>query len=514
MDLSLILTGALATIGWNLNKKVDTREYQKKRTQVPESEIPEGIYEQGNFKRITKLEKTKLDKFYEDSPFIVGTNTLKVTTNGTDNSRVQPDTVKFADNLEYLPKKQNIYKGPMFNGSKFSTNEKEQSTFKEGFTNNVGLTGEPVTTHSNMTPFFGANVKESRDVGTLSRYSGDKGRKSQQPALMNTLNPKQNVFGTQSTTDAFQARVNEGRYYSIVLPFNQTAEQPIPQEYARPQARNVDELRAANNVRTENEARIAPGSGNYKRAESLGEKTNVFTPRTFETRENYGTTGTGGKLVTNFNAKMTNKAIDTATAYPLRSGADTTGNNIIRATGVDDGSGTYIYESKKQDTLVDGYRNRTTIIPTVDGSRQERIYVPGQERDTQQGVRYGISTDKTFGQRIASTDQARTTIKELTSYSYIPSGNAQAEFKPSSREHLKTFSAKTRADAGYIPSGSTKQVNLVMPNFETKDRAEVINYNGIGSSVVKNGEVFGQQQNKKMETSSHDFSDRIGPVRK
>lgn len=146
------------------------------------------------------------------------------------------------------------------------------------------LTGLPSdTSHNNMVPFFGSNVKQNIEGYTnemvLDRYNGNQSSYMPKKEIGNFFSEKkQYIYGTQLVTDD----INKERYIPSVYRQND-----VPFEYEmvnapisgtidnniRPNFKTVDELRVASNLKETYEGRVISGrQGEVRGVQSAFEK--------------------------------------------------------------------------------------------------------------------------------------------------------------------------------------------------------------------------------------------------
>ena len=167
------------------------------------------------------------------------------------------------------------------------TNLKEVDTEHEGVYSQLSGTIVP-RTHNNMTPFFGAKVKQSVDVNVnqpvLENFTGVSDffkSKKEVPTFYDGA--QQNIYGQQNVTDFIRDRVVLPRNTNNIFPlekrnvgpginrgFDETPvggfQQLDVQEFARP--RTVDDLRVKTNPKETFRGEIIPGKSLVDKSET------------------------------------------------------------------------------------------------------------------------------------------------------------------------------------------------------------------------------------------------------
>ena len=146
------------------------------------------------------------------------------------------------------------------------------------------LTGSKINfNHNNMQPFYGSNIKQNMNMDKSRRldlFTGENDLKQPKKEVEPLFeNQKQNIYGGQNYSSAYQERINKTRYTKNTVPFEQIIvgngigfdyddkpnggfHQDI-RDYELP--KTVDELRTANNPKITYEGRIIKGTKEIKR---------------------------------------------------------------------------------------------------------------------------------------------------------------------------------------------------------------------------------------------------------
>lgn len=526
MDLSLPLIGVLGLVGYNLNKTPNSREYTDKRVKIPASELRNGktIYESKEFVRITNDEQTKMDKFYKDEKTVKGINNYTTKFNNTSIffNPQERDTIpkNSKDQIKLLGPSEKVYAGPMFKETGYSA-EPLIADVKESFSQDISpLSGMKTDfKHTNMQPFFGSKVKQPVDsVSILDKYTGRKfiTKKEQ---FMNVPENKQDINGMKLYTDLIdKSRFTPGLTRNNVLPFKQTKDAPIPGEYNRGQQKNVDELRALNKPKASGmEARINVGSGNYvgPMDQEFVKNKNITTYRgdfngmlpQFSKDQEAQYIGRDA-----LDLRDTNKKQAMESSYEYAPAKYTNGNKMQVSTDETDKGASFYGGSHKFESANDWIRNVQNSIKMRDENSQQTYTAYTQERETTDVEKFGNAFDKR-GNVMAHTEKAKTTNKELTSYSYTPSAQSVIEKAPMGIEFYNKFEMKEKPTREYFAGGakkfapqSNKAIIAQRPKTTFQDYTGGARMNNMQSADVKN---IGQNTSNR-KTMETDFTYRIG----
>lgn len=526
MDLSLPLIGVLGLIGYNINKKPNSREYTDTRIKIPTAELQNGktIYESKDYVRNTKNEQTMLDTFYKDENTIISTN--KYTTRSNTTALGGANTVgklprDSVGGMIDVNKGDRIHAGPMFKEGAYFSTEISPKEINEKFDGNVSeLSGIKTDfTHTNMQPFFGSNVKQSIDgVSMLDKYTGRNFANKMEVELEKPQN-KQEINGMKPYTQMVDtSRFTVGRTMNNVLPFKQYREPPIPQEYIRGSEKNVDELRPLNKPKAGGlEARINPGSGNYQRPVEqdfvknrvsttyAGDFSGIYPTFNKNTEQTYTSRQQDDIRMTTKNDLETE--FNTYNRYSAR------GDTKLISTNEEDKTASYYAGSKHYELPNDWVRNATVSVPIRDENIQNTYTAYEQERETTNRELIGNAFEAK-GDVMRSLDKAKTTNKELSNYSYIPTPGAVIEKAPMGREFYNEIEFKTRPTQEHFAGGVKKYApQATMPITSQRQRQGTKDYNGpikmnnIQLPDMRNiGENTTNKKYKQMET---DFTYRL-----
>jgi hypothetical protein len=523
MDLSIPLVAIVGLIGYNMNTNLDanSRKYIEKRKKVSENEKPssENIYESKQYYKVLKDETQRARKI---NARLSQVNPLP------DKKKVQfenftPSTTKTFTKKTKSP--DDIYTGPLFNVNKSQGSAKYPFT-KEAFDSGDGISKLSGTktdfSHQNMVPFFGAKIKGGGSTaGILDRHTGkDKPVKRE---LESTQNGPQNIYGAQAfTTLVNQDRFNTSKYEANIIPIAQHRVAPIPSDYVRPQYKDVDELRVANNPKESLPGRMNPGVGIGKSSE-LPTLKHINRPRTWEGRETLPTTNLDklkpGNIQNNYETfRDTDKKRSTEAPYNTGVAFELGKSTYINYTGKADGSGVAVSDTKRESFANDWVRNNRQEVPLNRINRTDNIHARRQERETYGSEMMGIASYKTKGERINTSDKPRTTNKQLNVYSYTGSANSQGVHVPESRENYYSTELREKVlPVNYTPGGVAFGApgvgsGALNSHFSYKERASVNNY----SYLPKSNKMFTQEKQnigtntgKTYFAAEHDFSDRM-----
>jgi hypothetical protein len=525
MDLSLPLIGVLGLIGYNLNKTPNSREYTDKRIKIPVSELQNGktIYESKDYVRNQAEEQTRLDKFYGDENTIISTNRSKIKINSTEKGG-KNFTNDFPENpntqRQIIDKNSRIHNGPMFKEGAYYSNEVEHHAIKEKFDSDVSeLSGLKTDfTHTNMQPFFGSNVKQPTDgVSVLDKYTG-RNFMNKREVEMKKPDNKQDINGMPLYTDLVDlSRFDVGRSRNNVLPFKQYKEQPIPPEFVRGEEKTVDQLRPLSKPKaTDLEARINHGSGDYVRPVDpqyvknrpetayLGDFNGIFP--TFNKGREYMYAGRSEED----QVRYTSKAETTETQFNQMAPSNTRGNRMQISTDEDDKKSSYYIGSKHFEMANDWIRNAQMSVPLRDENIQDTHVAYEQERETTNVLNFGNAFDAR-GDTMRSLDKPKTTNKELTNYSYMPSAQSQTSKAPVGREFYHKITPKTKPTREYFAGGVKKFTpQSSTPKLAFKSETNVKDYTGPAKmNNLQSPKIGSDTKNKKYVQMETDFTYRL-----
>ncbi len=492
MDLSLPLIGVLGLVGYNLNRKPNSREYTDKRIKIPTSELQNGksIYENKDYVRIKQDEQSRLDSYYSDRNRIIATNRYTARTNNLDmggQNKVTGNPIDSVSQIKLLNKEERIHTGPMFKEGGYYSTEVSPKEIKENFESDVSeLSGLKTDfKHTNMQPFFGSNVKQPVDgVSILDKYTG-RNFMTKKEVELEKPNNKQEIHGMKPFTQLVDpSRYDPGRYSNNVVPFKQYKEPPIPPEYARGTSKSVDELRPLNKPKaTGLEARINPGSGDYMRP---------VDPDFVKNRVSTTYDGTFNGIYPTFSKdieetyiarhlddlKYTSKGDIMETSYNMGPGHVTRGEKTRLTNDINDRRSTYHPGSHHFELANDWVRNAKRSIPLRDENKQYTYTTYEQERETTNREIMGNAFNSR-GNKMRSLDKAKTTNKELSNYSYTPAAHSQREKAPVGREFYNKIHRKQRPTKEYFAGGGklfAPQTNQA--HIAQRPKAMFEDYNG------------------------------------
>lgn len=517
MDLSLPLIGVLGLVGYNLNKKPNTREYTDKRIKIPTSELQNGktIYESKDYVRYQAEEQSKLDSFYKNKNTVISTNSYTTNSNTTfpgGINKVTGNPIDSVSQINYPNKETRIYNGPMFSEGGYYSLDTAPKELKETFDSDVSeLSGLKTDfTHTNMQPFFGSNVKQPQldAYGSMPLVA-----KTEVEMQMNT--DTQDINGMKPFTQLVDmTRYTTGRSINNVVPFKQYREPPIPPEYARGSEKSVDELRALNKPKaTGMEAVINHGSGNYMRP---------IDPVFVKNRVNTVYSGDFNGIYPTFNKHIEETYIPRTIEDLRMTTKDVMENPYNMGTGYypkkgnktqisrNEGSDTYHTGSHKFELANDWVRNAKRGIPLRDENTQDTYIAYEQERETTNRENFG-NVFKPTADKMKSLDKAKTTNKELTLYSYTPTAHSQIQKNPVGREFYNKTHSKTKPSKEYFAGGVKKftpQNNKA--NVSHKQRTTVKDYTGpTKMNNIQYQHMVGETSNKKYKQMERDLGYRL-----
>lgn len=527
MDLSLPLIGVLGLVGYNLNKKPNSREYTDKRIKIPVSELQNGksIYENKDYVKIKNDEQSRLDSFYTDRNKIIATNRYTTRTNNLSSggqNKVTGNPIDSVSQIKLQNKEEKIHAGPMFKEGGYYSLEVEPKELKENFQSDVSeLSGiKTEFTHTNMQPFFGSNVKQPVDgVSMLDKYTGRNFMIKKEVELEKPTN-KQEINGMKAFTQLVDmSRYDPGRFSNNVLPFKQYKEPPIPSEHVRGVHKSIDELRTLSKPKaTGLEARINPGSGDYMRPVDptfvknkvntayVGDFNGIYPTFSKSTEEGYIARSAD-------DVKYTSKGDTMETSYNMGHGYASRGDITRVSTDELDKGSSYHQGSHHFELANDWVRNAKKPISLRDENKQYTYTAYEQERETTNRETMG-NAFSSMGSKMRSLDKAKTTNKELTNYSYTPSAHSQTQKAPAGREFYNKINRKEKPTREYFAGGGKKfapQSNKAI--IAQRQRAEFKDYNGpakMNNIQLPNTSNIGvDTSNNKYQQMETDFSYRL-----
>ena len=522
MDLTLPLIGVLGLVGYNMNSTINTRNYTKKRTKVPSSELNNGenVYNARSFSRIRKAELDQVRK--------IRNNNEQISVNQKSDAMPVKKKVTFQEKsidsysqAESVTPNNKIYKGPMFSAEKYFIPAGDTSQFKinEGFSNISSLTGEETNfSHQNMTPFFGGKVKSGVNSETLGRYTGrDLGEKKTE--VINKLNgPVDNVHGNVLFTDSIsQDRFIVPNMATGMIPFEQVRVKPIPSEYNRGSSKTLEELIV--NPKQVLEGRLNVGQAIGRRG-LQGELKKVSRETTYQlgkARQFITTGAQPGKYYEDTDHfRQSKKNLIAETKLHQLGKVDLSKSIYKGVTKVEDGVNTLVRDATKQGQLNDWIRSARVSQGVKNLPTKENIRLRVQERadTTREYMGNAIKRVKASKHRII--DDLKTTNKELNLYSY--KGIAEGLVKnPHEREAWYSNESKTKNSMQYTPGGAKQGAPGVgVDDFHYETKQTVIPENRLegASSIIKRAQSYGNVTKSRFEGQEKDYSDRHSYVQK
>lgn len=517
MDLTLPLIGVLGLVGYNMNSTINTRNYTKKRTQVPSSELNNGVnvYNARSYSRIRKAELDQVQKIRK--------NNEQISINQKSDAMPVQKQVRFQEKSSQAesvtPNK--IFKGPMFSAEKYYIPESSSSQFKlnEGFSNISSLTGKQTDfSHKNMTPFFSGKVKNGVNSETLGRYTGrDLGESKTE--VVNKLNgPVDNVYGNVLFTDSIsQDRFIVPSMATGMIPFEQVRVKPIPSEYNRGSSKTLEELVV--NPKNVLEGRMNVGQAIGRRG-LQGELKKVSRETTYQLGKarQFVTTGLQpGKYYEDTDYfKSSKKNLIAESKLHQLGKVDLSKSMYKGVTKVEDGINTLVRDATKNNQVNDWIRSAKVATGVQNFPTKENIIMRIQERadTTRQYIGNALSRIKASKHR--NTEDLKTTNKELNLYSY--KGIVEGLVKnPHERDAWYDNSTKTKESMEYTPGGAKQGapgVGVEDFYYETKDTVVPENRLEGASSIIKRPQSYGKVTKSRFEGQEKDYSGRHSYMQK
>jgi len=263
-------------------------EYKMQATDIP---VSSNIYNSNMYEDANNEELKRSLKHYSDSNNVsltgalppiynsygaIGNSNLKYNGNDNGNGVSDINNINRLSNVTTTTKPPILEERPMFKSYYNSTigTEENFSNFgqnKSGSESLSLLTGQPLNNeHSNMTPFFGSNVKQNmeefKNTSLLDKYSGNKStfiHKKELPKFFESY--QEDIYGTPLITDSIDTdryipsafKQGEKPFYEerVSAPIGFTITNPITD--ASVSNKTIDQLRVGTKPQITYEARLA-----------------------------------------------------------------------------------------------------------------------------------------------------------------------------------------------------------------------------------------------------------------
>lgn len=490
MDVSLLIIGGLASIGYYLNRNDrDERETLNLRSRVPDSEIPTNYntYENNNYTNIIADRQNRADRLNRQSKNPESTGIIPALYNlrNAKNSSKKKLLVlpPFGDNPKKSKKtanklsrtKQNI--SPV--SAAYRTKPEELGGFaKENF-------------HNNMVPFFrGSQPKQDMrfetQSGNLERMTGvgDIMYKSKsERGTFHEIDRNDNVFTTPLITDISldrtQAIVSHKKQGELLhQPINvapSTSGKPgiLGNEgfhpMYRPEERSVDELRskAKPKLSLDTRERVPISRGTQNKGQSRPEFHQNNPPREHQTGLQYAVAKAAGITADRSRG-------DASIFVPINSRATTSHEYKGAAGGVNREQGYLSKDNHRNDATIRSQTSNSDYRggAAANGNEQAQLYNTNPHRTTTKQttqVEYAgnFGDNKDQGYRIANYD-AQVTGRDTTHSGYTPIAHPTAHGEFTTRDNvynieinaLKSLTSHQREplqERASIAAGATQQ---------------------------------------------------------
>jgi hypothetical protein len=370
-----------------------------------------------------------------------------------------------------------INQRPMFNkGTKFSEERNLESVYEieQDINKEISLlTGLPIDkTHTNMTPFFGSNVRQNIEKFTnepiLDRHTGSTAlfqNKKEVESMFQEM--PENIYGTPIFTNS----VNTDRYIPSLYRQNEKVLEdkkiaaPIAGTYEnqiRPSFKDVNELRVGNKLKETYEGRVKAGQlGSVRGVQSKFEKyrPDTFYEKTtdhlFKTPGEYLAPKTSEDYETNFkNTSRTNYNLE----YYGNVSATEVLQNKQRMANTENEKDTYFQQPKRNNFDNDYLRNVSGAKSSTDYGKSAITSYETERASTSEKTHLLSATKIEAGTRKRYDDMAKTTTKETT-LNFDNTGNVKTTFNKG---------IKTAFDMGIsnVSAKTTHKESTIMTNYK------------------------------------------------
>jgi len=502
-DLTLPIIGLTTLAGYFFSKDgKNPRQVEVKRDTVEKFEMPNGqnIYASNKVEEVNKeiLERSLKNYADAENPEMTGMLPPLVNTFGMKGAfskqnqvpalsiqeRAALDTQQKVDDIKQTAQPPNIEQRPMFTSELRKDVEYRGDTtqlysdINQSSNEDVSLlTGLPYTkSHSNMTPFFGSNVRQNIEEFSnqplLDVHTGNtttfKHKKEVEKFFQEQ---QQDIHGTPIYTQT----VDTDRY--IPSSYRQN-EKVIEQEHIqapkagtfdnniRPQFRSVDELRLASNPQTSYEGRTIAGQMAIG-VRGIQSEQQKHRPDTFyEQGQDHLLKTTGQFTAPTYKQDFTTNLKATSRKdYNLSyfGGASADNKRDYQKFGTEEREGeTFVQESKRHNFKNDYLGHATGSKGANDYGKDSFVGYETQRATTGQQMHVTNAKSSTGGFRVLPSDQARETLKQTT-LSFDNSGNVKTKFD--------------KGAAGAYDAGITD----IKAKTTSKETTIVNNYKGIAN---------------------------------
>jgi hypothetical protein len=457
-DLTIPIIGLTTLAGYFFSKDGKApRKEESKREKIEQFEKPnsKNIYNSNKYEEVNVEMLQRSLKNYKDAEnpamtgvlpplfntySIVGSEGLGVVQNTMDEKEITRvnkvvDVTQLGKNASI-----DINKRPMF--SEERTLDTTYEIQKEVNREVSLLTGLPIDkTHTNMTPFFGSNVRQNVENFTneplLDRHTGNASlfqHKKEVESMFKEM--PQDIYGTPIFTDS----VNTDRYVPSLYRQNEKVIQdkkfaaPIAGTFEntiRPSFKDVNELRVGNRLKETYEARLKAGQlGSVRGIQSKVEKQR---PDTFYEKNMDHLFKTPGQYLADkapenyeMNFKNTNRKNYNLEYYGNVSAGDKTQNKQRMATTEND-KDAYFQPPKRNNFDNDYLRNVSGTKSTIDYGKSAITSYETERASTSEKTHLLNASKTELGTKTRFEDAPKTTIKETT-LSFDNSGNVKTSF--------------------------------------------------------------------------------------
>lgn len=485
-DLTIPIIGLTTLAGYFFSRDGKApRHIQVQKEKIEQFEKPnsKNIYNSNKYEEVNSEMLQRSLKNYKDAenPALTGVlpplfNTYGVV--GSEGAIVQPEIdAKEVNRVNRIVDVTNqntltdINKRPMFSEERTfdSTYEIQKDINREVSL----LTGLPIDkTHTNMTPFFGSNVKQNIETFTnesvLDRHTGNTSlfqHKKEVESMFKEM--PENIYGTPIFTNS----VNTDRYIpslyrqnekvledkKIAAPIAGTFENTI-----RPEFKDVNELRVGNKLKQTYEGRVKAGQlGSVRGVQSQFKKNRPDTfyeknaDHLFKTPGEYIAPKTSENYEINF--KNTNRTNYNLEYFGNVSAKDVIQNKQRMATTEND-KDAFFQPPKKNNFENDYLRNISGIKSTTDYGKNAITSYETERASTSEKTHLLSATRLEAGTRTRYADKAKTTTKETT-LDFDNTGNVKSSFNKG---------IKTAFDMGIsdVSAKTTHKESTLLSNYK------------------------------------------------
>jgi hypothetical protein len=323
------------------------------------------------------------------------------------------------------------------------------------------LTGKPIEReHANMVPFFGSNVKQNietfTNVSTLDHFTGNTSTFFHKQEVMPRFDVvKQDISGTPAITE----NIDKSRFIPSAfrqgekLAYEERVAAPISGTFYNPLSNNfnpsIDQLRVANKQQISYEGRTKAGQmGSVRSVVAPVAKNRPETHYTLGPDRYFTSTGAIVKERNDYNYenfKPTSRQDQGIEYYGGKVAVESLASGV-RLQGIDNTNeldfSSLFQEPKRVQLRSDTERNIGSYIPSSNDYGKSSYNLPELERDTTKQYNLLNVNKNTAGQRVALSDEARTTNKESLVNKRTDSGNIKGYIEKYANTGITNYDPK------------------------------------------------------------------------